>query len=77
MSRDIDYAAIAVRNAILAKFAETEVLDDLSVSASEKTIIVRHGLQQAEGTRDQLLSALRGAQTYAQLWDTCSSSTRR
>ncbi len=77
MSRDIDYAAVAVRNAIVAKFAHSEPLDNLSVDALEKTIIVRHGQRQAEGTRDQLLSALRCAETYDQLWDACPSTTHR
>jgi hypothetical protein len=69
MPRDIDYAAIAVRNAIAEKFGRTNELQDLDVAAGERTIVVRHANQAAEGTRDDLLAAVRGAATYDALWE--------
>ena len=39
--RDIDYAAVAVRKAIVEKF-KTEPLEDLRVVAGERTISVEH-----------------------------------
>ena len=68
MARDIDYAATAVRTAIVEKFGRANALDDLQVTAGEKTIRVVHGKRVAEGTRDDLLAALRKADTYENLW---------
>ncbi|MGD9724428.1 MAG: hypothetical protein AB7O59_24245 [Pirellulales bacterium] len=68
MARDIDYAAIAVNNAIVEKFGRANELTDLEVVANDQTISVRHAGQVAEGTRDNLLAAVRAADTYAQLW---------
>jgi hypothetical protein len=68
MARDIDYAAIAVSNAIVEKFGRANELKDLKVTANEKTISVCDAGQIAEGTRDQLLAAVRAADSYAQLW---------
>jgi hypothetical protein len=68
MARDIDYAAIAVNKAIVEKFGRTNELANLEVTANEKTITVRHADQVAEGTRDDLLAAVRAADSYAQLW---------
>lgn len=68
MTRDIDYAAIAVKKAIVEKFSRTNDLQDLSVCANEKTISVQQGEHAAEGTRDQLLAAVRKADSYDSLW---------
>ena len=68
MARDIDYAAIAVTNAIVEKFGRASDLKDLKVTASERTISVCDGDQVGEGTRDYLLAAVRAAESYAQLW---------
>ncbi len=70
MARDIDYAAIAVKTAIVEKFGRKADLENLTVTAGEKTIAIRDGVQVAEGTRDALLAALRAADTYATLWET-------
>ena len=68
MLRDIDYAAAAVERAILEKFGRANELDGLEVTAQERTIAVRHGPHAAEGTRDNLLAAVRKADAYADLW---------
>jgi hypothetical protein len=66
--RDIDYAAVAVKNAIVDKFGRKNELQDLTVVAQEKTIIVRDGAKVGAGTRDDLLAALRKSETYEALW---------
>ena len=68
MARDIDYAAIAVKTAIVEKFGRKADLQNLAVTANEKTITVRDGEHTAEGTRDDLLASVRAAESYAQLW---------
>jgi hypothetical protein len=68
MLRDIDYAAKAVERAIVEKFGRKEQLQDLQVTAQERTISVRHGERSAEGTRDSLLAAIRKAESYEDLW---------
>jgi hypothetical protein len=68
MLRDIDYAATAVKTAITEKFGRQCELQDLRVTANEKTISVDHEGRTAEGTRDALLAAVRKAQDYTQLW---------
>jgi len=68
MARDIDYAATAVKTAIEEKFGVKNDLQDLSVSAQEKTILVRDGERKLEGTRDNLLSAVRKSDSYEELW---------
>ncbi|MFO0900690.1 MAG: hypothetical protein U0836_24945 [Pirellulales bacterium] len=68
MDRDIDYAAVAVRNAIVEKFGRQVDLDDLQVIAGERTIELRHGDLTAAGTRDALLAILRKASEYQNLW---------
>jgi hypothetical protein len=68
MLRDIDYAATAVKTAIMEKFGRQNDLADLLVTANEKTISVQHEGNSAEGTRDALLAGVRKAQDYAQLW---------
>jgi hypothetical protein len=66
--RDIDYAAAAVRKAIVEKFRDVE-LGDLQVMAGERTIFVEHEGRTAEGTRDDLLAAVRRATSYPHLWE--------
>jgi hypothetical protein len=68
MLRDIDYAAEAVKKAIVEKFGRQNPTDNLQVTANEKTITVQDGQQLAEGTRDSLLAALRKAGSYDQFW---------
>jgi hypothetical protein len=69
MPRDIDYAAIAVQNSIVEKFGRKSDLANLEVTANDRTISVRDGRQTAEGTRDDLLAAVRGADSYELLWE--------
>ena len=66
--RDIDYAAAAVKKAIVEKFRDVE-LQDLQVMAGDRTIFVEHDGRSAEGTRDDLLAAVRKATGYAHLWE--------
>ena len=66
--RDIDYAAAAVKKAIVEKFHNVE-LQDLQVVAGDRTIFVDHDGRNAEGTRDDLLAAVRRAKSYADLWE--------
>jgi hypothetical protein len=68
MARDIDYAAIAVSKAIVEKFGRTSELENLAVTANERTISVSDSGQAAEGTRDYLLAAIRAADSYENLW---------
>jgi hypothetical protein len=69
MARDIDYAAIAVKTAIVEKFGRNSELQNLEVTANERTITVRDAALVAEGTRDDLLAAVRAADSYTGLWD--------
>ncbi len=66
--RDIDYAATAVKKAIVEKFSDVE-LQDLQVMAGDRTICVEFEGRNAEGTRDALLAAVRKATSYADLWE--------
>ena len=69
MARDIDYAAIAVERAIVEKFGRKNDLQNVAVTANERTISVRDEKRTAEGTRDGLLAAVRAAESYAKLWE--------
>jgi hypothetical protein len=69
MARDIDYAATAVKAAIVEKFGRKSELQDLVVTAGERTILVQHDGRTAEGTRDDLLAAIRAADSYESLWE--------
>jgi hypothetical protein len=69
MPRDIDYAATAVRTAIVDKFGHKNELAALEVNAGERTITVRDGEQTAEETRDELMAAIRDANSYEELWE--------
>ena len=80
MARDIDYAAIAVKTAIVEKFGRKSELGDLNVVADDTTILVDHAGRVAEGTRDDLLAAVRAADSYERLWEvlpTRAKTTRR
>ena len=65
-AQDIDYAAAAVKKAIVEKFSDVE-LQDLQVMAGERTIYVKLEGHNAEGTRGALLAAVRKATSYADL----------
>jgi len=69
MLRDIDYAAAAVKTAIEEKFGRRQSLENLRVTANQNTISVVDGDRAAEGTRDNLLAALRKAGSYEDLWE--------
>jgi hypothetical protein len=75
MLRDIDYAATAVKNAIVEKFGRQVDLENLQVTANERTISVQVGDHIAEGTRDSLLCGLRKADTYDNFWQICSEAS--
>jgi hypothetical protein len=69
MARDIDYAAIAVQTAIVDKFGRKSDLQNLTATANERTISLHDRPHTAEGTRDDLLAAVRAADSYAKLWE--------
>ena len=73
--RDIDYAAAAVKKAIVEKFRSVE-LEDLKVVAGDRTIFVEHDGRNAEGTRDDLLAAVRRATSYADLWEVLANDDK-
>lgn len=68
MLRDIDYAATAVRRAIEEKFAGCDQLSQLKVEAQAATILVEEGERRLEGSRTDLLAAVRDATSYESLW---------
>jgi hypothetical protein len=68
MARDIDYAAIACKTAIVEKFGRAADLQALDLVANERTISIFDGDREAEGTRDDILAAVRAADTYENLW---------
>lgn len=67
--RDIDYAAVAVKKAIEEKFGAQNELGALRVVAGDSSIAIQDGDRLAEGTRDQVLIALRASATYAEFWE--------
>ena len=73
--RDIDYAAIAVKKAIVEKFKDT-ALEDLETVAGESTIFIHHAGRKAEGIRGDLLAAVRKATSYANFWEVLESEGR-
>jgi hypothetical protein len=75
MARDIDYAATAVKKAIVEKFYRDE-LQDMEAIAGDKTIAIHHKGRVARGTRDDLLAAVRKATSYDNLWDVLASEGR-
>jgi hypothetical protein len=68
MGRDIDYAAAAVNRAIVEKFGRTNDLQHLTVTAKETTIEACDQAHTAEGTRHEMLDALRDCTSYADFW---------
>jgi hypothetical protein len=74
MLRDIDYAAVAVKTALVEKFGREEAMEDLQVVANERTISVQHGPRRGEGTRDHLISAARKVGSYDQFWKLISAT---
>lgn len=68
MYRDIDYAAVAIEKALTEKFGRDHDLTDLTVTAQERTIVVRQGDRLGEGSRDDLQALIRQAQSYDDLW---------
>jgi hypothetical protein len=76
MQRDIDYAAVAVKTAIVEKFDRQTDLQALEVTANDKTISIVMGTRIAEGTRDNLLAALRKATSFENLWEVLSAEGR-
>jgi hypothetical protein len=72
--RDIDYAATAVKTAIVEKYGRAESLEDLQVVANENTLTVRDGQHVAEGTRDSLLGLLRKSGSYENFWQLTSEA---
>ena len=73
--RDIDYAADAVKRAILEKFGDVE-LDSLQVMAGEHTIYVEHDGRNAEGARGILLAAVRRATSYDDFWEVLANDDK-
>ena len=69
MARDIDYAATAVHRAIVEKYGRKSDLQNLTVTANERTISLQDGQHRAEGTRDDLLATIRKADSYTHLWE--------
>jgi hypothetical protein len=68
MLRDIDYAATAVKTAIIEKFGRQLELENLRVTANDTTISIHHEGRSVEGTRHALLAAIRDANDFSQLW---------
>ena len=68
MMRDIDYAALTVRNQISEKFGRQVDLAQLEVQAGENSIFITDGDLHISGSRDDLLAALRDAKTYADFY---------
>ena len=68
MARDTDFAAVAIKAALLDKFSRQNAMDDLELVAHDRKISVRHAGRGVEGTRDDLLSAIRKAETYDDFW---------
>ena len=75
--RDIDYAAIAVKTAVVEKYGRTDSLENLHVVAKEATIAITDGEHVAEGTRDNLLIALRKSGSYRNFWELAAGSSPR
>lgn len=67
--RDIDYAAQAVRTAMVGKFGRQDDLSKLTVEAQDRTILIKLLDRDAEGTRDDLMAAVRKAPTLSEFWD--------
>lgn len=68
MGRDIDHAAVAVENALKERFGRQVDFTELKVTPHERTMTIRHDGRITEGTRDRLITAIRKANTYDELW---------
>jgi hypothetical protein len=77
MLRDIDYAATAVRNVLVEKFGREEPMEDLVLTANERTISVQHGSRIAVGTRDDLVTSARKVGSYEEFWKMFSPRTNK
>jgi hypothetical protein len=73
--RDIDYAAVALKKALVEKFGDA-ALEDLETVAGESAISIHHAGRTAEGTRHDLLAAVRKATSYANFWEVLESEGR-
>lgn len=69
MQRDIDYAAAAVRRAILERFPSETSDESLVVTAQDATILVEDRGMRAEGTRDELITRIRKVETLDKFWE--------
>lgn len=69
MQRDIDYAAAAVRRAILERFPDETSAETLTVQALDDTILVEDRGMRAEGTRDELITRIRKVPTLDKFWE--------
>lgn len=76
MARDIDYAAVAVHKALVEKFGRKADLQALEVKAGETTISIEDGPYSVQGTRDNLLAAVRAADSYEAFWQQFPNSRR-
>jgi len=75
MADDLQYAAVAVRKAIVEKFRTTP-LDDLQAIAGGGQISLQHAGRQAEGSRDDLLAAVRKSTSFDHLWEVLKDEGR-
>lgn len=75
MPRDIDYAAAAVRTALVEKFGRGNDLEDLYVRANAATISLCRRGQEVEGTRGPLLATIRRAASYEEWWTALAAHT--
>lgn len=76
MANDIDYPAVAVKNAIVAKFGAQIEPPELEAQTTGKVIAIRHAENAAEGTRDDLLAAVREASSFSNLWEVLARDGR-
>jgi hypothetical protein len=63
--QDIDYAAVAVKTAIIEKFGRASALVGLDGVANNRIISIKHDRNYAEGARDKLLAAIRKSRQLA------------
>jgi hypothetical protein len=65
-----------VKKAVLEKFGDGGAKDSLQVMAGEQTILIEDSGRIAEGTRDDLLVALRKAASYDDYWKILANEGR-
>lgn len=73
---EVDYAAVAVRTAIVEKFFGKAEPPDLHLESAGRMISIRDAGRSAQGTRDDLLATVRKTQTYDAFWDLLLSDGR-